>query len=572
MTDRKCDLVMKGGITSGVVYPKAVVELAKTYRFENIGGTSAGAIAAVVTAAAEYGRDSGGFDRIATLPDELAPTLFEKFQPTPKLAPLFNVFIAALSGSKRAIVAALVANYSGTALLAAIPGIVLILLAIAGDSWGFATLGLVLVAAGFLAGAVWGAARQALRDLPARDFGICPGTTQPGSKGPGLTDWLADKIDEVAGLASGEGPLTLRHLTERGIRVATVTTDITTRRPYALPMSNNLHAFSRREFERLFPARIVAHMVAHTQAVRPEWGDAAGDLFYFQSEDLPVVVLARMSLSFPGLFSQVPLHRIDHTLVHPGAEGKRVIRCLFSDGGLSSNFPVHFFDRLLPQTPTFGISLGAYNPWRVRPKTPPVPDDGRVVLPTDAGSGRLLPTHAAPASLGAFAMSLFDSAKDWQDSLQSILPGYRERIVCVNLTPDEGGMNLKMAPGTIRRLTELGGKAGAEINTHFDLNEHRWRRYLVEIDALDTLLVRFARSFDETDLSPGALPYPALATDYPPASFTGLTKAQRAHLRDKAEAIAAVGRTLAGMARPANLDKVMPTSQARLRNIARMDD
>ena len=37
-----CDLVMKGGITSGVVSPKLIAELANTYRFKNIGGTSAG--------------------------------------------------------------------------------------------------------------------------------------------------------------------------------------------------------------------------------------------------------------------------------------------------------------------------------------------------------------------------------------------------------------------------------------------------------------------------------------------------------------------------------------------------
>jgi Patatin-like phospholipase len=43
----ECDIVMKGGISSGVVYPFAVVELAKTYCFRNVGGTSAGAIAAV---------------------------------------------------------------------------------------------------------------------------------------------------------------------------------------------------------------------------------------------------------------------------------------------------------------------------------------------------------------------------------------------------------------------------------------------------------------------------------------------------------------------------------------------
>jgi len=51
-----CDLVMKGGITSGVIYPAAAVRLSSKYRFKNIGGTSAGAIAAAVTAAAELGR------------------------------------------------------------------------------------------------------------------------------------------------------------------------------------------------------------------------------------------------------------------------------------------------------------------------------------------------------------------------------------------------------------------------------------------------------------------------------------------------------------------------------------
>ncbi len=60
-------------VTSGVVYPGAVVELAKRYRFKSIGGASAGAIAAAAVAAAEYGRtDGGGFARLAQVPDELS--------------------------------------------------------------------------------------------------------------------------------------------------------------------------------------------------------------------------------------------------------------------------------------------------------------------------------------------------------------------------------------------------------------------------------------------------------------------------------------------------------------------
>lgn len=46
---RCCDLVMKGGITSGVLYPPAIGRIAESYYLVGIGGTSAGAIAAVGT-------------------------------------------------------------------------------------------------------------------------------------------------------------------------------------------------------------------------------------------------------------------------------------------------------------------------------------------------------------------------------------------------------------------------------------------------------------------------------------------------------------------------------------------
>ena len=85
---------MKGGITSGVVYPGAVVEIAHRYRFRRIGGTSAGAIAAAAVAAAEYGRAvGGGFARLDQVPTEIAqvvdgePFLLRLFPPDPATRP-----------------------------------------------------------------------------------------------------------------------------------------------------------------------------------------------------------------------------------------------------------------------------------------------------------------------------------------------------------------------------------------------------------------------------------------------------------------------------------------------------
>jgi hypothetical protein len=55
----QCDVVMKGGITSGVVCPEALSEIGASYRFRGVGGASAGAIGVAVGAAAEFGRSSG---------------------------------------------------------------------------------------------------------------------------------------------------------------------------------------------------------------------------------------------------------------------------------------------------------------------------------------------------------------------------------------------------------------------------------------------------------------------------------------------------------------------------------
>jgi hypothetical protein len=101
---RFCDLVMKGGITSGVVYPLAAVKLSEQFIFKNIGGTSAGAIAAAATAAAELARASGGFERLNGLPKFICgassqkgkSNLFAFFQPQPKTKRFFEVAVAAL--------------------------------------------------------------------------------------------------------------------------------------------------------------------------------------------------------------------------------------------------------------------------------------------------------------------------------------------------------------------------------------------------------------------------------------------------------------------------------------------
>src|SRR5262245_51627169 len=104
---RHCDVIMKGGITSGVVYPAAGVELARHYAFKSIGGASAGAIAAAFFAAAEHRRSvfgsADGFAELQVLPGKLGATtasgtsyLLALMRPSPDARRLFRLLLAFL--------------------------------------------------------------------------------------------------------------------------------------------------------------------------------------------------------------------------------------------------------------------------------------------------------------------------------------------------------------------------------------------------------------------------------------------------------------------------------------------
>ena len=89
----QCDMILKGGVTSGVVYPRAILEVAKKYRLRSIGGTSAGAIAAGFAAAAEYARRNGdpaGYARLDECCAKLPSILSGLFQPPAHLRSLLQ--------------------------------------------------------------------------------------------------------------------------------------------------------------------------------------------------------------------------------------------------------------------------------------------------------------------------------------------------------------------------------------------------------------------------------------------------------------------------------------------------
>ena len=206
------------------------------------------------------------------------------------------------------------------------------------------------------------------------------------------------------------------------------------------------------------------------------------DPLYFMplAPDIPLVIAARLSLSFPGLISAVPFQAVDWTRAE---QHRGIVTVWFSDGGISSNFPMRFFDTAWPSRPTFGINLA-----------PQHPDQPEMVRRPPPGTAGRLPRYVPIASLGDFAAAILDTMQNWADSTQITMPGFRDRIVEVRQRANEGGMNLQMPPDVIDGLARRGNDAGKNLavgdaaTPPFDFALHRWMRYRNAMASLDDLL------------------------------------------------------------------------------------
>lgn len=570
--DRFCDLVMKGGITSGAVYPSAIAQLSRHYRFKSIGGTSAGAIAAVLTAAAEFQRRKGsrkGFDLLGELPHELQvrepgsdkTKLLSLFQPQTGTHRLFDVLVGALNkGSSLPRMLAVASGFLRAYWPATVATLIVPTAAIyLGAYWPTAALAYVFVLA--LAIGYW-----VYRDLTvavvANGFGLCTGLTSNNDQ-EALTPWLHRKIQEAAGLPAGSHPLTFGQLWDAGglpdwlaqpkgkrtrsIDLRMYSTNLAHGRPYVFPLeqfddpapdqalSSRFRSFDRLYYQpdalrKYLPEEVVHHLVAHSRPYVVEPGregkdpdeDAARGLLEIPSaEDFPVLLAARMSLSFPILISAIPLWAIDYDLPH----GKRRFsRCLFADGGISSNFPMHLFDGLLPRWPTFGINLEGEIPGRSE----------LVYLPQEYEKGygerwnRFAEPSETPTQFGGFLSAIVSTMQNWNDNSLARMPGVRDRVVRLRLRPHEGGLNLNMRPETIDALAERGREAATELVTRFapdpvsgkeapGWDEHRWIRLNVLLKIIAARVPAVISAVDSR--VPHAKPFPRLIEE---AAATGM--------------------------------------------------
>jgi predicted acylesterase/phospholipase RssA len=605
----ECDIVMAGGVTSGIIYPGAVAMIARRYRFRSIGGTSVGAIAAAVTAAAEYGRLSGqntdAFELVEALPKTLGheasdghTRLFHLFTPETATAPLLALVTPLFGdgGRVRQLYRILKSTISFWQI--ALPSLATLLVG-AGVIASLALNGSILLSPVALAMTiasscvVWCVstlgmlARNWLPAWRSNGYGICTGLSSPdpsadkGQAFEGLVHWMHRTVQAAAGRGIDQ-PLTFGDLwslqvlgektpqqvgphSVRAIELAMIASDISRNRTVQLPFLETptpLYVETKilRDY---FPDAVVRWMIDH----RGEYDkrvEGRPDLIRLpRPEDLPVVFGARLSLSFPVLLSALPLMAPDF------GKGKNehgfipLRRVWFSDGGLTSNFPVHFFDSPIPSRPTFCFNLvdfdaeapnigspdgddeedpcGSANPPESakpiaqpraasrtaasRPEVTssgdPPPNDDVWGFVSIAKGNQFTPApftafDTAPgAGVLSFVMTLVNTARFWSDNQMLLAPGVRDRVVNIALREGEGGLNLDMDAKTIADLDRRGRAAGLLIAARFDpaqkvdpetggenenmFANHRWVRFRNFMASFEDISRRFARARRASD-------------------------------------------------------------------------
>lgn len=593
-----CDVIMKGGTASAIVYPPLLAGLVSSalaqedsstdaepqqdsFELRNLAGTSAGSIGAVLGAAAEYRRQKvrageqtgdplSGFKTLSEFPAVLdeAGGILPLFQPWAETKLVWDLLWALKLGkgfkgkvcdawqvfqphwrwlAGGGILGLLVAR------LCWLPG--------RGDSGGALASAALLLLAAVVCGLfkcsrlavpvvlIWlpvalakppGSVVLALltglvllpvcghlywlvvKVLPRKCYGVCPGGT--------LTNWLATEIDKVAGKEGDELPLTFHdyeHCRADGEsqQLRMVTTCLTQGRPYFLPFRQDVWWFDPAQLNDLMGAELVAKLVklatrdqstdepvtAVDRAVGPPLGDEdvvdsaarpasgcvawQGHLLYaLPTDDLPVAVGMRLSMALPGVLCAVPLWERRFERSADGAGWTPVFKqAWFTDGGVTANLPVHFFDVMVPRWPTVTINLDYATT---------ADDPGDVYLAKSNLAGQS-PRRQPLENVWQFGMGLLDTMRNWHDNTQLTAPGQRDRLATIRLSQAQGGMNLNMSLATMEQVARRSRQAATLLVQRFrtpdgvhklNWRNHRWIRLVTASKLLETSLGQYLQA------------------------------------------------------------------------------
>jgi hypothetical protein len=357
-----------------------------------------------------------------------------------------------------------------------------------------------------------------------------------GQSKEGLTQALHRLYNALAGLPAEAAPVPFGALwtagaggtpESRSIDLQMITTALGMRRPFRIPNDPGTEPlagfyFDETEWRQLFPKPVVDWLVEQARThheVRAE--DTRRVLRPLPpSGRLPIIVATRLSLSFPGLLSAVPLYVLfagRSFRKESDRAAYRARRVYFSDGGITSNCPVQLFDAALPGRPTFAVKLHTLERGEDPGRWP------RFLDGEDDPELKPRPMATTPfAAIVDMAIAVVMSGLRWRDSLQRALPGYQERVIHVGIPRNTGGLNLGMSAEDIIGLSECGRSAAERIVAEFKgprlegranrWDRHRWirlRAMLAATRAFAGEVRRGQAAFAGVDGAPLPAPRPA---------------------------------------------------------------
>lgn len=477
--------------------------------------------------------------------------------------------------------------------------------------------------------------------------GACTGMGADIAGTQGLSEWLHEGVQKSANLPLHK-PLTFANLwaapggpmaadgraEQRSIDLRMITTCLSHGRIYELPLVKDdaVVMFKLSELKKFFPEAVIAHLrrvskplsfdtcpvlqqkykerlISIQQKTLPdpeqlerfknlkkriddklmEAEDERKNLRdpnirELPTADLPIVVAARLSMSCPILFQNIPLIGFN---LDVEAEDIDFVRLWFSDGGIGSNFPIHLFDKPIPRWPTFGLKILDVPPRLIsngEPLTSYIPyghksgSDDNLLYPRDRGGFTALDEKSTISSFLQVLFAIYTSAKDGHDQSFLRMPDVRNRVVRIYLNNRAGNMlNLKIAPEKIIDLAlDVGARGGENaasaylatlrppkyanwVNTWQD---HRWVRFNMLTQGLRSYLKGFTRSVNASGLPESAYcntlidqilesaQNPPLRSRAVPSDEVALTQAQSDQLLEIVNAISALEHQLQALDLP----------------------
>ena len=370
--DRFCDLVLKGGVVDGVIYPGVLIELARGFRFQSLAGTSVGAIAAALAAASEFSRRLGsdiGFNEVLRkVPEELAKTdphqegrtvLQSLFQTTQPLQRMFAVVVDLLSAKRkdfrstlfktvwvhywRVLFGWFVGGFTGVVIATLVVPFVDSYLHFVYATYECAVLGIETLSTGAvfnrfpfavvtgLVAAVFGFGLTIYREYLCLTgqpgFGFCSGLSTDGGKTEALIEWLHRGIQGAARMELSR-PLTFQDLwdapcgpksvdgtrLEKSIDLRMMTTCVSHGRPYEMPMVDKSVRlfFSLKEWSHFFPPSIIEHLKAISVRYSKDTIDflAGGDIDGVRQPDKQNSPHVESIPSGPDEFRELPIGQL----------------------------------------------------------------------------------------------------------------------------------------------------------------------------------------------------------------------------------------------------------------------